>query len=88
MGSRNVNLSDEEKKEKLVLDFYFLKSEINAAEGDSKKLKEIKKIAGIFEKDLEDFLQINISVKNKKSYVNLKKTNLDQSLLKLAKYLE
>lgn len=69
------------------MDFFYLKSEINSSSIGDKNLKEIKKLAAIFEKDLEDLLQINVSMKNIKDYINLKKTNLDQSLLKLAKFL-
>lgn len=87
MEKGNVFLSEEEKKEKLKLDFFYLKSEINSSNVGEKNLKEIKKIAATFEKDLEDLLQINVSMKNKKDYINLKKTNLDQSLLNLAKFL-
>lgn len=87
MEKGNVFLSEEEKKEKLILDFFYLKSEINSSSIGDKNLKEIKKLAATFEKDLEDLLQINVSMKNKKDYINLKKTNLDQSLLKLAKFL-
>lgn len=87
MEKGNVFLSEEEKKEKLILDFFYIKSEINSSSIGDKNLKEIKKLAATFEKDLEDLLQINVSMKNKKDYINLKKTNLDQSLLKLAKFL-
>lgn len=86
---RNQNsLSNDEKKEKLILDFFYLKSEINSTNGDAKDLREIKKLANNFEKDLEDLLQIDVPLKNKKNYINLKKNNFDKSLLKLAKFLE
>lgn len=86
---KNQNaLSNDEKKEKLILDFFYLKSEINSTNGDAKDLREIKKLVNNFEKDLEDLLQIDVPLKNKKDYINLKKTNFDKSLLKLAKFLE
>lgn len=81
-------LSNEEEKEKLILDFYFLRSEINSLDIDKKNLTEIKKISQTIEKKLEEFLQIDIPLKTKKDYVNLKKTNLDESLLRFAKYLK
>lgn len=81
-------LSNDEEKEKLILDFYFLRSEINSLDTDKKNLTEIKKISQNIEKKLEEFLQIEIPLKTKKDYVNLKKTNLDESLLRFAKYLK
>lgn len=81
-------LSNDEEKEKLILDFYFLRSEINSLDTDKKNLTEIKKISQKIEKKLEEFLQIEIPLKTKKDYVNLKKTNLDESLLRFAKYLK
>lgn len=81
-------LSNEEEKEKLILDFYFLRSEMNSLDTDKKNLTEIKKISQNIEKKLEEILQIDIPLKTKKDYVNLKKTNLDESLLRFAKYLK
>lgn len=81
-------LSNDEEKEKLILDFYFLRSEINSLDTDKKNLTEVKKISQKIEKKLEEFLQIEIPLKTKKDYVNLKKTNLDESLLRFAKYLK
>lgn len=81
-------LSNDEEKEKLILDFYFLRSEINSLDTDKKNLTEIKKISQNIEKKLEEFLQINIPLKTKKDYINLKNSKFDPDLLRLSKYLK
>ena len=81
-------LSNDEEKEKLILDFYFLRSEINSLDTDKKNLTEIKKISQNIEKKLEEFLEINIPLKTKKDYINLKNSKFDPDLLRLSKYLK
>lgn len=80
-------LSNEEQKEKLILDFFYLKSEINSIEKDKKNLSYLKKLSNSFEKNLESFLETEIPLKTKKDYVNFKKTKFDEKFLRLTKFL-
>lgn len=84
----NNKFTTEEKKEKFVLDLFYIKNQINSSNGEKIDLKEIKKNLSQLETDLQSFFQIEISNKTKKDYVNLKNTKFDEELFRLAKYLK
>jgi hypothetical protein len=85
--NQKKKLSSDETKEKILLDIYYLKSQINS-NIDKINIKEIKKNISQLENNLIAFLQIDVPLKSKKDYVNLKNTNFDNGILKLAKYLK
>ena len=53
-----------------------------------KTKSELKKIITDIEKDLANIFQINIPLKTKKDYINLKNSKFDPDLLRLSKYLK
>lgn len=81
-------LTDNEQKEKMLLDLYYLKTKITSLKNDKKESAELKKIVTDIEKDLEIIFQINIPLKTKKDYINLKNSKFDPDLLRLSKYLK
>ncbi|WP_312820424.1 hypothetical protein [Kaistella carnis] len=81
-------LTDNEQKEKMLLDLYYLKTKITSLKNDKKESAELKKIITDIEKDLEIIFQINIPLKTKKDYINLKNSKFDPDLLRLSKYLK
>lgn len=81
-------LTDNEQKEKMLLDLYYLKTKITSLKNDKKESAELKKIITDIEKDLENIFQINIPLKTKKDYINLKNSKFDPDLLRLSKYLK
>lgn len=80
-------LTENEQKEKMLLDLYFLKTKISSSKSDKKEAAELKKIITEIEKDMEGILKINIPLKTKKDYINLKNSKFDPDLLRLSKYL-
>lgn len=89
ISTNDNTLTENEAKEKLILDFAFLKSEVELCfeEGNEKKTKPLIKQFLNFEKELEDILKIKISNKEKNIFLKLKKENFDHSILKLSKYI-
>ena len=81
-------LTDNEQKEKMLLDLYYLKTKITSLKNDKKESAELKKIITDIEKDLANILEINITLKTKKDYINLKNSKFDHDLLRLSKYLK
>lgn len=81
-------LTDNEQKEKMLLDLYYLKTKITSLKNDKKESAELKKIITDIEKDLANILEINIPLKTKKDYINLKNSKFDPDLLRLSKYLK
>lgn len=81
-------LTDNEQKEKMLLDLYYLKTKITSLKNDKKESAVLKKIITDIEKDLEIIFQINIPLKTKKDYINLKNSKFDPDLLRLSKYLK
>lgn len=81
-------LTDNEQKEKMLLDLYYLKTKIMSLKNDKKESAELKKIITDIEKDLANILEINIPLKTKKDYINLKNSKFDPDLLRLSKYLK
>ena len=81
-------LTENEQKEKMLLDLYYLKTKITSLKNDKKESAELKKIITDIEKDLANILEINIPLKTKKDYINLKNSKFDPDLLRLSKYLK
>ena len=81
MTTKN-QLSDEETKEKILLEINYLIHQI-----DLGKLKEIKKKLKQIDGDLKKLFNSNLSSKTYKDYIQLKETKFDENLLKLSKYL-
>lgn len=83
-----ITLSNEEQKQKLFFDFVYLKSKIeDSTTLQDKEKKIIESLSKKFEKDLENILEITITSKEKKSFLNLKKSNLDSKLTSLLKFI-
>ncbi|MCT2409981.1 hypothetical protein NZD88_20695 [Chryseobacterium antibioticum] len=82
--------SKNEQKEKAVLEFAYIKDQIENSFGNAteKQKKNIFKLLKSFEKDLEDLLEIKISVRDKSTYLQLKNSNFDSNALKLSKYIQ
>ena len=81
MSNQN-ELSDEEKKEKILLEMHFILSQFNES-----KLKENKKSLSKILNEISELFNINISPKTIKNFIQLKETKFDEDLLKLRKYL-
>lgn len=81
MTTKN-QLSEEETKEKILLEINYLIHQI-----DLGKLKEIKKNLKQIDGDLKKLFNSNLSSKTYKDYIQLKETKFDENLLKLSKYL-
>lgn len=83
-----ITLSNEEQKQKIFFDFVYLKSKIeDSTTLQDKEKKIIESLSKKFEKDLENILEITITSKEKKSFLNLKKSNLDSKLTSLLKFI-
>lgn len=81
MSNQN-ELSDEEKKEKILLEMHYVLSQF-----DESKLKENKKSLSKILSEISELFNINISPKTIKNFIQLKETKFDEDLLKLRKYL-
>lgn len=86
-NTKDSKFTIEEKKEKLLLDIFFIKNQLGSSNSEKIDTKEIKKNLSQLETDLESFFEIQVSNKTKKDYVNLKNTKFDEELFRLAKYL-
>lgn len=85
---QNFTLSENERKEKILLDFFLLLNEIDTKIENKKLAKELKKNATELANELQDIFKIEISKKNISDYITLKNSNFDKELLRLAKYLQ
>lgn len=81
MSAQN-QLTDEEKKEKILLEINYILHSI-----DSDKPKDVKKNLKQIESEIKSLFGTNISTKTYKDYIQLKETKFDENLLKLSKYL-
>ena len=81
MSAQN-QLTDEEKKEKILLEINYILHSIN-----SDKLKDVKKNLKQIDSEIKSLFGTNISMKTYKDYIQLKETKFDENLLKLSKYL-
>jgi hypothetical protein len=83
-----TSLTESELKQKVILDFTYLKSKIdNSVSLSDKEKKSFESLTKKFEKDLENSLGIKISSKEKNAFVELKNSNLDSSLIRLSKFI-
>lgn len=80
--SNEIELTDTEKKEKILLEMHYILSQFE--EG---KLKENKKSLQKIVGEISEAFNINLSQKTIKSFIQLKETKIDEELLKLRKYL-
>ena len=82
-------LSQNEIKEKTILEFVYLKNIIEKllSENDHAEKKNIVKLLKCFENDLENVLETKISSKEKATYLQLKTSGFDSTILKLSKYI-
>lgn len=80
--------SEHEQKEKLILDFYYLKSLIESKIENKKVAREIKKCCSEIEENLNQIVSMDVSKKNIKNYIQLKNSKFDDDILKLTKYIK
>lgn len=89
----NISLSDLEKKQKLILEISYFRTEFekllneNSKNYDSKSFKNLLKLSKKIEKDAEEILDIKISSKEKNIYSELKNSNFDSSIIKMSKFI-
>ena len=81
-------LTDNEQKEKMLLDLYYLKTKIMSLKNDKKESAELKKIITDIEKDLANILGINIPLKTKKDSIHLTTSHFDPDSLRLSHSLK
>jgi hypothetical protein len=86
--NQKIQFSDAEQKEKLILDFYYLISIIESKINDKKVKRELKKSYSEIENNLKKVLNLEVSKKNIKTYIQLKNSNFNNDILKLTKYLK
>lgn len=86
--TQNFKLSENEKKEKILLDFFYLENEIETKIEDKKVSKNLKKITKLIAENLQKELNIEVSKKNISDYILLKNSNFDSDLLRLTKFLK
>lgn len=90
---QNVALTDLEKKQKLILEISYFRTEFekllneNSKNNDSKSFKNLLKLSKKLEKDAEEILEIKISSKEKNIYSELKNSNFDSSIIKMSKFI-
>ena len=80
--------SEHEKKEKLILDFYYLQSLIETKVENKKVARELKKCCAEIEGNLHQIVNVDVSKKNIKNYIQLKNSNFDHYILQLTKYIK
>lgn len=87
MNKNNVSdLSLKEKKEKILLEFYYLRDQIDKIE-DKEISNSLNKIVKELEKETTKVFAITVPLKVKKNYIKLKNSEIDLNLLKLTKFL-
>jgi hypothetical protein len=86
--NQKIQFSDTEQKEKLILDFNYLISIIESKINDKKVIRELKKSYSEIENNLKKVLNLEVSKKNIKTYIQLKNSNFNNDILKLTKYLK
>lgn len=87
-GLSEIALTDDEKKEKLFLEFAYFNHKIESKITDKKELKELKNIYSSLESSLKDVLKYEVSKKNIASYIHLKESDFDPEIIRLAKFLK
>ena len=86
--NQKIKFSDAEQKEKLILDFNYLISIIESKIDDKKVIRELKKSYSEIENNLKLVLNLEVSKKNIKNYIQLKNSKFDDEILKLTKYIK
>jgi hypothetical protein len=86
--TENKIFTEAEQKEKLILDFYYLISIIESKINDKKVIRELKKSYSEIENNLKLVLNLKVSKKNIKNYIQLKNSKFDDEIIKLTKYLK
>jgi hypothetical protein len=86
--NQKIQFSDTEQKEKLILDFNYLISIIESKIDDKKVIRELKKSYSEIENNLKLVLNLKVSKKNIKNYIQLKNSKFDDEIIKLTKYLK
>ena len=86
--NQKIKFSDAEQKEKLILDFYYLKSLIESKIENKKVARELKKCCSEIEENLNQIVSMDVSKKNIKNYIQLKNSKFDDEILKLTKYMK
>ena len=86
--NQKIQFSDTEQKEKLILDFNYLISIIESKIDDKKVIRELKKSYSEIENNLKLVLNLEVSKKNIKNYIQLKNSKFDDEIIKLTKYLK
>jgi hypothetical protein len=86
--NQKIQFSDAEQKEKLILDFNYLISIIESKIDDKKVIRELKKSYSEIENNLKLVLNLKVSKKNIKNYIQLKNSKFDDEIIKLTKYLK
>jgi hypothetical protein len=86
--NQKIQFSDTEQKEKLILDFNYLISIIESKIDDKKVIRELKKSYSEIENNLKLVLNLKVSKKNIKNYIQLKNSKFDDEIIKLTNYLK
>jgi hypothetical protein len=86
--TENKIFTEAEQKEKLILDFNYLISIIESKIDDKKVIRELKKSYSEIENNLKLVLNLKVSKKNIKNYIQLKNSKFDDEIIKLTKYLK
>jgi hypothetical protein len=86
--NQKIQFSDTEQKEKLILDFNYLINIIESKIDDKKVIRELKKSYSEIETNLKLVLNLEVSKKNIKNYIQLKNSKFDDEILKLTKYIK
>ena len=86
--NQKIKFSDAEQKEKLILDFNYLISIIESKIDDKKVIRELKKSYSEIENNLKLVLNLEVSKKNIKNYIQLKNSKFNDDILKLTKYIK
>lgn len=86
--NQKIQFSDTEQKEKLILDFNYLINIIESKIDDKKVIRELKKSYSEIENNLKLVLNLKVSKKNIKNYIQLKNSKFDDEIIKLTKYLK
>lgn len=83
-----ITFTDEEKKEKLFLELAYFNHKIESKITDKRELKEFKTIYSDLENSLKDVLKYEVPKKNIANYIQLKESDFDPELIRLAKFLK
>ncbi|WP_147474448.1 hypothetical protein [Chryseobacterium nematophagum] len=83
-----LQFTDDEKKEKFLLELAYYNHKVESNIEDKKQLKELKSIYADLENSLKEVIKFEVPAKNIKNYIQLKESAFDSDLLRLTKYLK